>query len=81
MTYTRSTEVTENSIDVVTLEVCDYITTTVHSKYVYGQFLTMPLVLIVLSMHRHNYSMDTHTQIVFIAAWCIVLVDLFLYRM
>ena len=81
MTYTRSLEVNKDSIDDVTLEVCEYITTPVHSKYVYGQFLTMPLVLIVLSMHRHNYSMDTHTQIVFVAAWCIVLVDLFLYRM
>jgi hypothetical protein len=68
----------QNKVD---LDICDYISIPVHSKYVYGQFLTFPLIVLAFYMNRRNYGIDSVCQLVFICAWVISLVDTFLYRM
>ena len=68
----------QNKVD---LNICDYISIPVHSKYVYGQFLTFPLIVLAFYMNRRNYGIDSVCQLVFICAWVISLVDTFLYRM
>ena len=65
----------------ITLDICDYINIPVHSKYVYGQYVTLPLVVLAFFMHRRNFGIDAYCQLVFVCAWIICLVDLFLYRM
>jgi len=65
----------------VDLNICDYINIPVHSKYIYGQFLTFPLIVLAFYMNRRNYGIDSVCQLVFICAWVIALVDTFLYRM
>ena len=65
----------------VDLAICDYISLPVHSKFVYGQFLTLPLIVLAFFMHSRNYGIDSQSQLVFVCAWIIALVDLFLYRM
>ena len=68
----------QNQVD---LDICDYISIPVHSKYVYGQFLTFPLIVLAFYMNRRNYGIDSVCQLVFVCAWAIALVDTFLYRM
>jgi len=65
----------------VDLAICDYISLPVHSKFVYAQFLTLPLIVLAFFMHSRNYGIDSQSQLVFVCAWIIALVDLFLYRM
>jgi len=68
-------------VNVVTVDICELISNPVHSKFVYGQFLTLPLALMALCMHGSNYGLDTYTQVVFVCALVYSLVDVFLYRM
>jgi hypothetical protein len=72
---------TPAGINVVTVDICRLISNPVHSKFVYGQFLTLPLALMALCMHGSNYGLDTYTQVVFVCALVYSLVDVFLYRM
>jgi len=65
----------------VTVDVCELISNPVHSRFVYGQLLTLPLALMALCMHGKNYGLDTYTQVVFVCALVYCLVDVFLYRM
>jgi len=65
----------------VSVEVCALISNPVHSKYIYGQLLTLPLIMLALYMHGKNFGLDTYSQVVFIAAGIIAMVDVFLYRM
>jgi len=65
----------------VTVDVCALISSPVHSKFVYGQLLTLPLALVALSMHGSNFGLDTYTQAVFVCTGVFCFVDVFLYRM
>jgi hypothetical protein len=65
----------------VSVDVCALISIPVHSKFVYGQLLTLPLIMLALYMHGKNYGLDTYSQIIFIATAIIAMVDVFLYRM
>jgi hypothetical protein len=69
------------AVNVVTVDICKLISNPVHSKFVYGQFLTLPLALMALCMHGSNYGLDTYSQVVFVCALVYSLVDVFLYRM
>jgi len=69
------------TMDTVTVDVCALVSSPVHSKFVYGQLLTLPLALMALSMHGCNFGLDTYTQTVFVCAGIFCLVDVFLYRM
>jgi len=66
---------------VVSVDVCALISIPVHSKFVYGQLLTLPLITLALYIHGKNYGLDTYSQIIFIATAIIAMVDVFLYRM
>jgi len=70
-----------NPQNTVTVDVCALISSPVHSKFVYGQLLTLPLALMALCMHGRNFGLDTYTQMVFVSAGVYCLVDVFLYRM
>ena len=67
--------------NIVTVQTCALVSHPVHSKFVYGQLLTLPLALMALSMHGCNFGLDTYTQTVFVCAGIYCLVDVFLYRM
>jgi len=65
----------------VDLNICEYISIPVHSKFVYAQFLTLPLIVLAFYMHSRNFGIDSQSQLIFVCAWIFALVDLFLYRM
>ena len=50
-----------------------------HSKFVYAQLFVMPLVFVILVIHKNNYGLDTTTQIVALLALTVSLLDCFLY--
>jgi len=52
-----------------------------HSKFVYAQLFVMPLVFVILVIHKNNYGLDTTTQIVALLALTVSLLDCFLYRL
>ena len=58
---------------------CSCLNRPVHSKFVYAQLLTLPLVLLALCIHGRNYGIDTQTQVVFVTSLAFVLIDCFLY--
>jgi len=60
---------------------CSCMKRPVHSKFVYAQLLTLPLVLLALCIHGRNYGVNTQTQVVFVASLAVVLIDCFLYRL
>jgi Ca2+/Na+ antiporter len=70
-----------SALSSVSLAVCALISTPVHSKFVYGQLLTLPLALLALRTHGNNFGLDTYTQAVFVCTGVFCLIDVFLYRM
>ena len=52
-----------------------------HSKFVYAQLFVMPLVFVILVIHKNNYGLDTTTQILALLALTVSLLDCFLYRL
>jgi len=65
----------------VGVEGCGCLSKPQHSKFVYAQLFVMPLVFVILVIHKNNYGLDTTTQIVALLALTVSLLDCFLYRL
>jgi len=65
----------------VGVEGCGCLSKPQHSKFVYAQLFVMPLVFVILVIHKNNYGLDTTTQIVALMALTVALLDCFLYRL
>lgn len=60
---------------------CTCLNRPVHSKFIYAQLFTLPLVLLALCIHGRNYGIDSQTQVVLVTSMAVVLIDCFLYRL